>query len=286
MIPQPGWNRFSWHRGIADSKLPPTDKLVACMLLLYADKHGECWPAVKSLSAAAGKSERVVQRSLRSLAANGWLQAEYRRAKPGDWDTNLYILTMGVVTPTTPPGDAHDTRVVTPTTPKQSNEQSNEQTKDLHPGPDSRDCRPRTPDGVPSRDDEQTGREEDDVPQRYHFADMDRARAAVAAAAAEHLDVTTGRREENYLLRTLTRSGQRPVRRDLAAYAAAAFAAEPARWRGLLVSCHDNDGHAADLDAEEPAIFGAKTRAERCWETWPLGMGHIDFTLTDDEDAA
>src|SRR5258707_11290508 len=65
-----GWDKFTWERGIRDSKLSPTDKYVALILGTYADRNGQCFPLIATIAAACGKSVSTVQRSLRKLEAD------------------------------------------------------------------------------------------------------------------------------------------------------------------------------------------------------------------------
>jgi hypothetical protein len=75
---------------------------------------------------------------------------------------------------------------------------------------------------------------------------------AVTAAARDHLGVIieSGGREASYLLRTLTRSGKRPVA-NVGNYARMAFIRDRAEWRTLAVLASDNDGHVPDWQADE-----------------------------------
>lgn len=74
------------------------EKLVLLCLADYAsDEDGQCWPAVRSLSAKAELSERAVQQSLRKLAELGLITVR-RRSAEGVSLTNIYRLNLTAIT--------------------------------------------------------------------------------------------------------------------------------------------------------------------------------------------
>jgi hypothetical protein len=80
--------------------------------------------------------------------------------------------------------------------------------------------------------------------------DIEKRRAdleAVAEAALEHLSIRIAPRARvaRHLLRTLTRPGIRKVR-DVGAYAAAAYKADPDEWRTIAIAAFDADGSYVD----------------------------------------
>lgn len=74
------------------------EKLVLLALADYAsDADGQCWPAVRSLSAKAELSERAVQQSLRKLTEMGLITVR-RRSVEGVSLTNVYRLNLAALT--------------------------------------------------------------------------------------------------------------------------------------------------------------------------------------------
>ena len=85
-------------------------RMVAIALADYANTDtGHCWPSLSSLSKRSGVSIRQVQRCLREIENDGWIQ----RAGTHRVGTNLWIwrkrITIG--------GDTGDTRGMTPVSP-------------------------------------------------------------------------------------------------------------------------------------------------------------------------
>ena len=88
----------------------PSTRMVAIALADYANSDtGQCWPSIASLSRRSGVSGRQVQRCLREIEADGWIERT-RFHKVG---TNLWIwhkrIGLG--------GDTHVTPRVTPVSP-------------------------------------------------------------------------------------------------------------------------------------------------------------------------
>ena len=59
----------------------------------YDDREtGRCWPAVETIGAAAGMSERQARRVLSGLRALGWIAVEERSPR-GAQITSVYVVT-------------------------------------------------------------------------------------------------------------------------------------------------------------------------------------------------
>ncbi len=66
---------FTWRSAICDSGVAPTARHVALTLSLHMSERGDsAWPAVATLAAETGLSERGVQKALRMLEAAGWIE--------------------------------------------------------------------------------------------------------------------------------------------------------------------------------------------------------------------
>ena len=85
----------------------PSTRMVAIALADYANSDtGQCWPSIATLSRRSGVSGRQVQRCLREIEADGWIERT-RFHKVG---TNLWIWHKRI-------GLGGDTRVTPPVTP-------------------------------------------------------------------------------------------------------------------------------------------------------------------------
>jgi hypothetical protein len=117
-----------WARA---ANLSCTDKAVLVALSTYASSDGFCWPAVPTLAACLGVSDRTVQRSLQTLADVGAVHVQRRADDSGRSSSNGYwllgydsvipsVLEAGAGdTSVTDEGDSDDTVPVTPVSPKQ-----------------------------------------------------------------------------------------------------------------------------------------------------------------------
>ena len=97
-----GRHAFRWIRLAREAPLTGARKAVLFALASRANDRGECWPSVKTLVRDAGVSERTVQRTLRELAIDGWIEVRERPPGPGRRQgANRYrVRPMGVtVTP-------------------------------------------------------------------------------------------------------------------------------------------------------------------------------------------
>jgi Helix-turn-helix domain len=66
----------------------PSTRMVAIALADYANSDtGHCWPSIASLSRRSGVSVRQVQRCLREIEADGWIE----RTSVHRVGTNLWI---------------------------------------------------------------------------------------------------------------------------------------------------------------------------------------------------
>ena len=88
----------------------PSTRMVAIAIADYANSDtGQCWPSIANLSRRSGVSGRQVQRCLREIEADGWIE----RTRFHRVGTNLWIWhkRIGVG------GDTHVTPRVTPMSP-------------------------------------------------------------------------------------------------------------------------------------------------------------------------
>jgi len=89
----------------------PSTRMVAVALADYANTDtGLCWPSISSLSRRSGVSGRQVQRCLRQIEADGWIERTCGVHKVG---TNLWTWRKRIALG----GDAHVTPRVTPVSP-------------------------------------------------------------------------------------------------------------------------------------------------------------------------
>jgi len=78
---------------------------VYAVLAKYADRHGTCFPSIRTIKAALSIGSSTVSRSLKTLEEHGLIKIEKRPAKHAGFRSNLYRLTphRPVVTSGTPP---------------------------------------------------------------------------------------------------------------------------------------------------------------------------------------
>jgi DNA-binding MarR family transcriptional regulator len=79
-------------RAVEDRRLGDAAYRVLACLGTYAGKDGWCWPSTSTLAERLGVSRQAVQRSLRRLAAFGYIEVEHRRRADGSQDRNRYRL--------------------------------------------------------------------------------------------------------------------------------------------------------------------------------------------------
>ena len=82
-----------WRETICDSDLPPLVRLVAFALSCHlGSRNGnEVWPSLEHLGRDAGVSKSTVQRALRVLEAEGFIEVEHAR---GRGHTNTFRLLL------------------------------------------------------------------------------------------------------------------------------------------------------------------------------------------------
>lgn len=108
--------------------LSPTAKFLWARLARYAGEDGRVYPAVPTLAAELGLSDRQVQRGLAALERGGFIRRHLRKTARGDYTSTSYEFLLhpvllqtlrpessqtpglspneGVVTHVSPPGDA------------------------------------------------------------------------------------------------------------------------------------------------------------------------------------
>jgi hypothetical protein len=86
------WSRLS-KAATLDTRLLPQTLRVLAVLGAYADANGYCYPAVGTIAAALGRSDRMVQRHMRVLEALGYVKTyETKRLRGGGFASNHYQL--------------------------------------------------------------------------------------------------------------------------------------------------------------------------------------------------
>lgn len=74
---------FPLLTAIAQSDLPPLQRLVLVMLLNHADKHGRAWPSHATLARETGMAVRSIGSHMRHLEKAGWLVRVGSREREG-----------------------------------------------------------------------------------------------------------------------------------------------------------------------------------------------------------
>ena len=81
---------MSFYSAIYQEDLPARSKLVYMYLKDRANKEGQCWPAIQTISRDLGLSRSTVKRALKELERSSFLVKQGRkRANKGD-TSNLY----------------------------------------------------------------------------------------------------------------------------------------------------------------------------------------------------
>lgn len=76
----------------ADDRLPHRAKAVYMYLKDRADKYGQCWPGIRTISRELNVSVSTVKRAVDDLVKFGYLEKEYRFRENGGQTSNLYKL--------------------------------------------------------------------------------------------------------------------------------------------------------------------------------------------------
>ncbi len=88
-------HRAEWEAEVLASDLPDNLTRAAWALRKLANKDGECWPSVTTLSATYGKDRETTYRHLKKLEEAGWIRREQRGGALGQGGTtNKYYLTF------------------------------------------------------------------------------------------------------------------------------------------------------------------------------------------------
>ena len=88
-------------------------KLVACVLVRYADRDGRCWPSERVIAGRAGVTDRTVRRALAELRREGLLRVEPRRGR-----SSVYCLTPLAAAPRNDSPGSQEPRNVSPDPPE------------------------------------------------------------------------------------------------------------------------------------------------------------------------
>lgn len=86
------WQATTW--ALTQKVGSPARKLVLITLCNYADEHALAWPGQKRLAVETEQSVDTVQRHLRRLEADGFIQIWERRRHGGHWPGRTYRLNM------------------------------------------------------------------------------------------------------------------------------------------------------------------------------------------------
>ena len=118
-------------------------KLASRLVLLAiadcaGDESGSAWPSIGTISRKSGLSESQTHRAITNLVAIGELKVDRRAGVDGGNLSNLFTVLVGGVN-LLPGGVAHDTRGVSPMTPKSSLEPSTIKKPSLSPLPSELD---------------------------------------------------------------------------------------------------------------------------------------------------
>lgn len=78
----PARARFAWLDAVAtDARLPPLAVRVAVVLGRWLNAEGVAWPAVATIAAALGATDRAVQKAISALVEAGHIAVERRRGR-------------------------------------------------------------------------------------------------------------------------------------------------------------------------------------------------------------
>jgi len=95
-------------------RLKPTVKFVLMALADVCDDEGYCWPSVPTLANKTCLDDRSVQRILKKLKADGWVQVQPRYRNNGSATSNGYRLPLNLTGGNlSPPTMAQSREVVT-----------------------------------------------------------------------------------------------------------------------------------------------------------------------------
>jgi hypothetical protein len=72
-------------------QLNPTAKILWARLARYAGNDGRVYPAVRTLPAELGLSDRQVQRCLAALERQGLIRREFRKTERGDYTSTEFV---------------------------------------------------------------------------------------------------------------------------------------------------------------------------------------------------
>jgi len=114
---------------ILDAPISPTAVRTFALLQRYANNQNTCWPSRNTLAKRMSCSTDTVDRALKELHKINAISIQHRTSTPGQPQTNLYTLHMGVAAPlrTGSRTDAEGIAAQMPTKSKKKN-QSQEQT--------------------------------------------------------------------------------------------------------------------------------------------------------------
>lgn len=81
-----------WTRAILDPQngLPSSAVTVALILAVYADRNGNCWPAVSTIAVEARRNRKTVHAALNHLEVLGYLMRDPGRTGK----SNRYTITL------------------------------------------------------------------------------------------------------------------------------------------------------------------------------------------------
>lgn len=74
------------------SSLPSRAKTVMFYLVNRSNKELTCFPAIPTIARETGLSERTVQRAVKELCEEGYVEKSLRYRENGGQSSNLYIL--------------------------------------------------------------------------------------------------------------------------------------------------------------------------------------------------
>ena len=83
---------MSLYKNLYKEDLPPRAKTLYMYLTDRADKNGECWPAIKTISRDTSMCVTTVKQAINDLIKAGFLRKESSFRENGGQTSNRYFL--------------------------------------------------------------------------------------------------------------------------------------------------------------------------------------------------
>lgn len=85
---------MSYVNSIYDSNLSAKARIVYMFLMDHSNKKGECFHSIRSIARGLGVSYKTVQRAVKELKEDHWLEVNPRYRANGGRSSNLYVIRM------------------------------------------------------------------------------------------------------------------------------------------------------------------------------------------------